>query len=328
MNSKSLLSFFIAVLLLAGMLSGGMALGAEPEPLRAGGSSTVYPIANLAASYWNANPPAEDGEYWGPEQYGIETELNLADYWCNQYGLDTFGVQVGLSHTGVGLKKLSKGQIDLANSSAAVRFELPDSSEEELEKYVDHVVARDHQAFSVSREIYEAGVEVLTKEQIVDIFKGEITNWQEVEGPDREIQVIGRAVGSGTETMFRINVFGKTDVDLSGVDVREGQNQRVRLSLQNSNNGIGYPGVDFVGEENPAIDVIWDDENRYSVEDSGWPLARELHMYTYETTSKKEAAFLRMIISDFGQENFLGDYYPLSEDQQEEELEKLDKVKS
>jgi len=299
------------------------------EALRADGSSTVFSVANLAASYWNSNPPISDAEYWPASDYGIETEESLADYWAGLYGLKMFGVQVGLSHSGVGLNKVKSGQVDIGNSSAGVQFEFPNKSEEELSGYTAHVVAYDRQAFSVSKEVYEAGCTVLTKEEIEGIFKGQIKNWKGVHSCnyDKEIQAIGRAVGSGTETMFRVNVFGTAQVtDLDGVDIRQGQNQMVKQALKRSNNGIGYPGIDFVGPENPAIEVIWDDGKTYSVSDQDWPLGRPLYMYTWEGTGEKEAAFLRMILSDFGQSVFVEqgtDYYPLPESEQAEQLDKL-----
>ena len=39
--------------------------GTDTSLLTAEGSSTVYPISNTGASYWNANAPPSDGEYWG-----------------------------------------------------------------------------------------------------------------------------------------------------------------------------------------------------------------------------------------------------------------------
>jgi phosphate transport system substrate-binding protein len=52
-------------------------------------------------------------------------------------------------------------------------------------------------------------------------------------------------------------------------------------------------------------------------------------MYTWQGTSKKEAAFLRMILSDFGQSVFVDqgtDYFMLSEKEQAEQLDKLPPV--
>lgn len=302
------------------------------EPLRVDGSSTVYPIVNLAASFWNNNPPSSASGYWSPGEYGIKTDENLTDYWTGLYGIENFRVQVGLSHSGDGLRKVAQGNIDLGNSSTSVRFEYPGKSEEELSEYTPHRVAYDRQGFSVSREVYDAGCKKLTKEEIERIFKGDITNWKEVESCnyDRDIQVVGRAVGSGTETMFRVNVFGSAEVSgLDGVDVRQGQNQMVKRTLTSSDNALGYPGVDFLTDDNPALDVVWNDGNTYSIEDPGWPLGRPLYIYTWEGTGKKEAAFLRMVLSDFGQETFVDDqtdYFMLSKEEQAEELEKLPDV--
>ncbi len=327
MKMRNVAVFWIVSLFVFSLLT--LTVAGAQDVLRADGSSTVYPIASTAAAYWNANPPASDTEYWGPERFNIDTDKNLAEYWAGLSGLEPFNVVVGLSHSGVGLTKVENGQVDIGDASAAVEFEFPDYSPAQLSKFTDHVVAKDHQAFSVSKEIYDAGVNFLTKGELVAIFNGDIKNWKQVGGPDREIQVVGRAVGSGTETMFRINVFGTTDVDPAGVDIRKGQNQMVKQTLIQSDNAIGYPGVDFVSSENPAIEVVWDDGNRYSVEDPGWPLGRELHMYTYQGTSTKEAAFLRMILSDFGQQIFVEestDYYPLSEKEQAEALAKLPEI--
>ena len=103
---------------------GGNADG--PGLLKSGGSSTVYPITSKAGSYWGSNPPASDEEYWGPSQYGIETDERLADYWAGKYGFEggsgsaPYPVTVNLSHSGTGLEKLRQGQVDIGNSSAPV----------------------------------------------------------------------------------------------------------------------------------------------------------------------------------------------------------------
>ena len=49
-----------------------------------------------------------------------------------------------------------------------------------------------------------AGVTDLTSEQIIDIYRGEITNWNEVGGgPDMPIITIGHEAGSGTRDPLR-----------------------------------------------------------------------------------------------------------------------------
>ncbi|MFB6077568.1 MAG: PstS family phosphate ABC transporter substrate-binding protein [Halarchaeum sp.] len=303
--------------------------------LTAGGSSTVYPITSKAASIWNYNPPASDKEYWPAAEYDIQTDKSMAEYWAEKYGFKgdgegnpPFKVQVGLSHSGVGLTKLMKGQVDIGDASAPVKAELEDV---DYDKFVNHVVGVDAQPIVVSQYLYEHGIKQLKAETIRAIYKGEIKNWQDVPGytgKDMEIQAVGRAVGSGTDTSFRVNMLGSADAKMPGVDVRKGENQQVATTVKNSDNAIAYMALAFVSDQVPAVALNFDGtvyEPGKNLSDKGYPLARDLHCYTYEGTSKKEAAFLRMLIHDYGQGEFVGPagYATLSSSRQKEELSKL-----
>ncbi|WP_415381332.1 PstS family phosphate ABC transporter substrate-binding protein [Halosimplex sp. TS25] len=322
----------------AGAGAGGGGGGSDLESIKAGGSSTLFPMVQRAASYWASNYPPTDREYWGPSQYDIETDERLADYWASKYGFEAdgdvsppFEVSVGLSHSGTGLEKLRDQQIDIGNASASAAAEFPDASEEELSNFTEHVIAVDAQPIVVSTEIYNAGVTKLTAEQVRAIYTGEITQWSEIDrydGPDKEIQAVGRAEGSGTDTAFRTNMLGGADASMDGVDARKGQNQQVKTTVSNSNNAIAYMALAFTDDSVPAIELEFDGTTYTpgeNLSDPSYPLARDLHCYTWEGTSKKEAAFLRMILSDFGQQNFVEPegYSKLTDERQQKELDKL-----
>jgi len=244
-----------------------------------------------------------------------------------------FRVTVGLSHSGTGLEKVEKGQVDIADSSAPAEDEFPDASQEKLDKYVDHVVGVDGQPLVVSKAIRDAGVTKLTGEQIRAIYQGEITNWTEIDaysGPDKEIQAVGRSEGSGTDTAFRANLLGDPDASMSGTDVRKGQNQQVKTLVNNSDNAIAYLALAFVDADGgvPPIGVEIDGtlyEYGKNLGAKGYPLSRDLHCYTWEGTSKKEAAFLNMLLSEYGQQNFVAanNYFTLPPDRRREERDKL-----
>ena len=304
--------------------------------LESGGSSTVYPIANTAASYWNANRPASDSEYWPHGEYDIDTDQNLADYWAGLYGFEAggedgppFQFTVGLSHSGTGVEKVMNGQNDIGNSSGNVEDELPDR--DSYEQFVDHVVGVDGQPLVVSQEIADAGVGQVTGDQLKGLYKGEITNWSELGGPDREIQVLGRVKGSGTRTSFVSNVFGNPEEDTS-VANRYGQNQRLAQAIAQADNAISYLALAFIDTDGLApIALEWegttysyqDDQN--GLDSKAYPLSRDLHMYTWEGTSKKEAAVINMILSDFGQDTFVApnNYFKLPADRLENQRSKL-----
>jgi phosphate transport system substrate-binding protein len=323
-----------------------------PATVTAEGSSTVYPISNKGSSYWNSNSPASDGEYWGSNDESsvagwdqIDTDQNIADYFASLYGFEAtgersnppFATRVALSHSGTGCEAVRDGLVDIGNSSGPITAELDISEEERDENYVDHVVGRDGQPVFVSQAIYDAGVEQLTGEQIRGIYQGDITNWSEVGGPDQEIYVVGRAEGSGTDTSFRLNMLGDADAPMD-VDTRLGQNQQVQQVLQDNDNAIGYMALAFSGSGIQAIAIDFegtvyrpDPDAENTIFDSEYPLNRDLHMYTRineetpEGTDMREAAFLNMFLTEFGQKTFVEDvnYITLPTSDIEAEREKL-----
>jgi phosphate transport system substrate-binding protein len=333
--------------------SNDMSSGMNTELLTAEGSSTVYPISNKGSSYWNANAPVSDGEYWGsndestvPGWDQLQTDQNLADYFAGLYGFETTGERsnppfpttVSLSHSGTGCKAVRDGLVDIGNSSGPITAELGISESEREENYVDHVVGRDGQPVVVSSDVYDNGVQQLTGEQVRGIYQDEITNWSEVGGPDQEIFVIGRAEGSGTDTSFRLNMLGDAEASMSGVDSRFGQNQQVAEAVSNNDGAIAYMALAFTSETVQPIGIDFngtlyepnkDAEN--TIFDSAYPLNRDLHMYTTITddtpsgTDMREGAFLNMFLTEFAQIVFVEDnnYIPLPTADIEAEAEKL-----
>ena len=159
--------------------------GMDTSVLTGDGSSTVFPITNTAASYWNSNPEAGDGDYWPSEwaeEYG--TDMRLADYFASEYGYEATGerssppyrVSIALSHSGTGIEGVMEGRVDIGDASSSAASELGEDAEG-LDGFVDHVVGVDGQPIVVSPEIADAGVEQITIDDLRGMYKGEITNW-------------------------------------------------------------------------------------------------------------------------------------------------------
>jgi len=328
----------------------------QPSLLTAEGSSTVYPISNKGASYWVSNAPPSDGEYWGSNKEEGNTvpgwsdlgepDMKIADYFASLYGFEPtdqrskppYVVNVGLSHSGTGCKAVTDGLVDIGNSSGPITAELGWSESKAQEEVVDHVVGRDGQPVVVSSDIYDAGVTELTGEQIRKIYQDEITNWKEVGGPDQSIYCVGRAEGSGTDTAFRLNMLGDAEAPMPGVDTRQGQNHGVRQVIQQNDGAIGYMALAFTNEQVKPIAIDFDGtvykpdkDASHTIFDSDYPLNRDLHMYTTITddtpsgTDKREAAFINMFLTTFGQVVFVEgvNYIPLPTKDIEKEKGKL-----
>ncbi|MBO4247348.1 substrate-binding domain-containing protein [Halomicrobium sp. IBSBa] len=311
--------------------------GMDTSVLTGDGSSTVFPITNTAASYWNSNPEAGDGDYWPSEwaeEYG--TDMRLADYFASEYGYEATGerssppyrVSIALSHSGTGIEGVMEGRVDIGDASSSAASELGEDAEG-LDGFVDHVVGVDGQPIVVSPEIADAGVEQITIDDLRGMYKGEITNWSEVGGPDKDILALGRAEGSGTDTAFRNNVYGDPDEPISP-DQRFGQNQQLQQAVGQADNAIAYIALAFVEPDGntPPIGLEIDGtvyEYGKNLGAQEYPLSRDLHAYTYEDTSRKEAAFINFCLSDFGQEIFVAgnNYFKLPADRLEAQREKV-----
>ncbi|AHG02525.1 phosphate ABC transporter substrate-binding protein [Halobacterium sp. DL1] len=312
----------------------------DTSVLTADGSSTVFPITNTGGSYWNSNPEAGDGDYWPTEwaeEYG--TDMRLADYFASQYGYEPTGersnppfrASIALSHSGTGVEGVMEGRVDIGDSSAPAEAELAgsDVSQATLDKFTDHVVGVDGQPIVVSREITDAGVESITIEELRAIYRQEITNWSEVGGPDRDILALGRAEGSGTDTAFRNNVFGDPNAPISP-EQRFGQNQQLQQAIGQADNAIAYIALAFVEADGATPPIGLEiDGTRYeygkNLGAQDYPLSRDLHAYTWEGTSRKEAAFTNFLLSDFGQEVFVSgnNYFQLPADRLATQREKV-----
>src|SRR4030042_864606 len=99
----------------------------------------------------------------------------------------------------VGIKSAADGTVDIGAASRELKPDEP--------KLVKHLLARDGIAMVVHPDNSVTG---LTKDQIIKIFAGEITNWSEVGGSNGTITVIAREEGSGTRGAFEEMVMGET----------------------------------------------------------------------------------------------------------------------
>ena len=80
-------------------------------------------------------------------------------------------------------------------------------------------------------------VKNLSKEDLVKIFTGKITNWKQVGGNDRKIILIGRDFASGTRKSFE-EKLGVSNKCKYAVELEN--NGKVKFKIQNDEDAIGY----------------------------------------------------------------------------------------
>ncbi len=95
--------------------------------------------------------------------------------------------------SGAGIEAVNNGTAEIGNSSRNLK------DEEKAAGAVENIVAIDGIAVCVDPTNTVSG---LTKDQLISIYSGAVTNWSEVGGADAPIVVVGREAGSGTRGAF------------------------------------------------------------------------------------------------------------------------------
>ncbi len=245
---------------------------------------------------------------------GSDTMVILAQRWSQGFMNQNTGIAVQVSGggSGTGLAALINGTTDIANSSRPIK-----ASEKAQVRQArgadahETAVALDALAVYVERS---NPVQSLTLTQLKGIFRGQITKWSEVGGPDRPIVLYSRENNSGTYAYFKEHVledddFAPTAQTLPGTAA-------VINAVSRDPNGIGYGGIAYA-EGVRLVPVAREGEQPVapSMENatSGkYPLSRYLYVYTAGEPSGVAAQYVQYVLSSAGQDVVEGvGYYPL-----------------
>ena len=160
----------------------------------------------------------------------------------------------------------------------------------------EHVVALDGLAVIVNAN---NPVTKLTLTQIAQIFAGEITNWrdvkgrnknnQEVTGPDLPIRVHARDNKSGTYDTFKSVVLEREEpkLKISPAASRYESSEELSAAVSKDLGAIGFIGFPYINK-NVALRIqstcgLDSEPNNFSVKLESYPLARRLYLYTLGT---------------------------------------------
>jgi phosphate transport system substrate-binding protein len=207
---------------------------------------------------------------------GSTTILPIAEQAAEMYRDVDPSVHVLVSGLGssAGIEAVSSGTSDVGTSSRDLK------AEEGILDLTDIVIAYDGIAVIVNPS---NPVDELSVEQLRAIFSGEIQNWKDVGGEDREINLVNRDEASGTREAFNKIVMGDTRFDRSAT-VLPGTGQ-VRDVVARSEGAVGYISVGFVEPRFSSLPVkalVIDGvvPSEATVSSGEYPIARDLHFFT------------------------------------------------
>lgn len=201
-------------------------------------------------------------------------------------------VQVQGGGSGTGLTQVSGGQVQIGNSDVFASEKMKDAAA--AKELIDHQVAVVAIAAVVNPEV---GVTNLTKQQLIDIFTGKITNWKEVKGKDQAIVIVNRPSSSGTRATFEKFALGTKTEDLKG-SIQEDSSGTVKKLITETPGAIGYLALSYLDDKVKAVQYEGVDATVDNVVSGKYPVWAYEHMYTKGEPDAATKAFLDYFMTD------------------------------
>jgi phosphate transport system substrate-binding protein len=235
------------------------------------GSSTVYPITEAIAEEFRIDQP-------------------------------DVRVTVGISGTGGGFKKFSRGETDINDASRPIKEQEAKICQENNIRYVELKIAFDGLAVIVNKE--NTWLNNITIEELKKMWEpaaqGKITRWNQIRSswPAEEFRLYGPGVASGTYDYFTEVVVGESGASRGDYTASEDDNVLVQ-GIKGDRNAIGFFGYAYFIENQENLKLVGVDAGKGPVlpdpetisNGTYTPLSRPVFVYVSEVAAKRPEVF-------------------------------------
>ena len=244
----------------------------QPDSIYVAGSTTVLPVISRAADKFTA--------------------------------LTGTPIIVNAGGSGVGINQLGSGKIDIGMISRDLSSS--EVSQFPQVEFISHSIGKDAVVPAVSSEIYEGGIQALSFKQIRQIYLGEISNWKQISGPDKEILVVDKETSRGTRHVFMQAIFGDKEAIAPGADLVLGANNEEQTAITQSDAAIGMLSHAWLNNDVKGLAIILDngrliEPTLQNISNSSFPITRNLLLVTNGIPSGNNKAFIDFLLSKEGQ---------------------------
>lgn len=236
---------------------------------------------------------------------GSDTVLPVAQEFAEYFAQEVDSIEVSVTGggSGVGIAALLENTTDIAMTSRDLKLSEKIRLQESEDGWTQHTIAYDALAVVVhpSNPVSE-----LTREQMEAIYTGDVTNWQEVGGPDMGIVVISRESSSGTHAFFKEAVLD--DREFAARAMMSTATGAVIQTVSQTEGAVGYVGLAYLNDQVKALNVSYDqgatfvEPNDANAENGSYPIVRPLFFIYLNEKAEKVAPFIEYVLSEKGQE--------------------------
>ncbi len=206
-------------------------------------------------------------------------------------------VTIGISGTGGGFKKFSRGETNLSNASRSIKEREKAACLENNINYLELEVAYDGLAVLVNPK--NDWVDSFTIEELKKIWEpaaqSKIMKWNQIrpEWPDKEIHLFGPGVASGTYDYFTEAIVGKSGSSRGDFTASEDDHVLVQ-GIAGDKYALGFFGLAYYSENKDKLTLIGVHNGEEVVKPtletvsngSYKPLSRPLFLYVNSTSVK------------------------------------------
>ena len=202
-------------------------------------------------------------------------------------------VTAELPGSSAGVEAVLAGNADIGNASRNLK------EEEKSSGAIENIVAIDKIAVILDKS---NAVSDLNKDQLIQIFTGEITNWKELGGANQPVVVIGREAGSGTrgafEELLKIEEICRysNEINCTG---------GVMAKVASTPGAIGYVSLDVLDDTVLAVKLEGVAPTADQIKSGSYFLSRPFVMATVGEISEQSElvqAFFEYLESEEGRE--------------------------
>ena len=140
----------------------------------------------------------------------------------------------------------------------------------------------------------------LTTEEIKGIFDGNVTNWNQLGGENKPINVFVREEGSGTLDAFKTTVMNKTPI-LNEAIVLNSQGS-IKQSIEQDTSSIGIVSFSYLDENIKAVSVDGTYPSEESIADGSYMIQRPFLLLIKDNSTNETQNFISWLNSSQAKE--------------------------